>query len=75
MDPTKRLPIDEAFEGLDPQGEFPQSQRPLRGKPTLPQPTQVLWEGVLRPVDDAQVTQELGHFTGPWPQCDPLLPE
>jgi hypothetical protein len=55
VDAAQGLAADEAFQPLDPEGEFPQGQRTLAGEAARAQALQVFRQSVFGPVDDPEV--------------------
>ena len=51
----ERFSLHESFEAFDPQRELPKGKRSLTRQPPLPQPLEMLGQGVLRPVNDPQI--------------------
>ena len=54
VNPPERFSLHESFEAFDPQRELPKGQRALTGQLPFAQSLEMLWQGVLRAVDDSQ---------------------
>lgn len=55
VDTAQRFAPDEAAERFDAQGEFAEGEATLGAEAALAQPVEMVRQGVVRPVDDAQI--------------------